>query len=103
MAEASGAETSRDLVQIRALGKNFESRKGLFGRRRSLAAVSDVTLDIPRGKVTGVVGESGCGKSTLARLVVRLLRPSAGRVTPSIRATPCRMHCSSRSRCRASA
>ena len=41
------------LVQIRALAKRFESRKGLFGKRRSLSAVSDVTLDIPRGKVTG--------------------------------------------------
>jgi ABC-type oligopeptide transport system ATPase subunit len=33
---------------------------------------------VPRGKVTGVVGESGCGKSTLARLVLRLLDASAG-------------------------
>ena len=70
-----------DLVQIRGLAKTFESRKGLFGKSRSLKAVSAVDLDIPRGKVTGVVGESGCGKSTLARLVVRLLRPSDGRIT----------------------
>ena len=72
------ADAARDLVQTRDLGKRFESRKGLFGKIRSLAAVSEVSLDIPRGKVTGVVGESGCGKSTLARLVVRLLRPSDG-------------------------
>ena len=69
------------LVQIRDLAKRFDSRKGLFGKRRSLSAVSDVTLDIPRGKVTGVVGESGCGKSTLARLVVRLLKASEGQIT----------------------
>jgi oligopeptide/dipeptide ABC transporter ATP-binding protein len=75
------AEPSRDLVQIRNLAKRFESRKGLFGKRRSLSAVSEVTLDIPRGKVTGVVGESGCGKSTLARLVVRLLKASEGQIT----------------------
>jgi oligopeptide transport system ATP-binding protein len=75
------AEPARDLVQIRGLGKVFESRKGLFGKSHSLKAVSAVDLDIPRGKVTGVVGESGCGKSTLARLVVRLLRPSEGRIT----------------------
>jgi peptide/nickel transport system ATP-binding protein len=42
--------------------------------------VSDVDLDIPRGRVTGVVGESGCGKSTLARLVLRLLDASSGSV-----------------------
>ena len=81
MASRPGAEASRDLVQVRDLSKTFDSRKGFFGKRRSLKAVSDVTLDIPRGRVTGVVGESGCGKSTLARLVVRLLRPSAGQVT----------------------
>src|SRR5690349_6110104 len=75
------AEPARDLMQIRGLGKRFETRKGLFGGSRSLQAVSAVDLDIPRGKVTGVVGESGCGKSTLARLVVRLLRPSDGTIT----------------------
>ncbi|GBU14666.1 ABC transporter ATP-binding protein [Polaromonas sp.] len=45
-----------------------------------MRAVSDVTLDVPRGQVTGVVGESGCGKSTLARLVLRLLNASSGQV-----------------------
>ncbi len=45
-----------------------------------MTAVADVTLDIPRGQVTGVVGESGCGKSTLARLVLRLLDANRGQV-----------------------
>lgn len=72
--------SERNLVELRSLGKRFESRKGLFGKMRAMMAVSDVTLDIPRGKVTGVVGESGCGKSTLARLVLRLLEPSAGSI-----------------------
>jgi len=70
----------QNLVELRNLGKRFESRKGLFGKVRAMMAVSDVTLDIPRGKVTGVVGESGCGKSTLARLVLRLLDASAGTI-----------------------
>jgi len=39
-----------------------------------------VSLDVPRGQVTGVVGESGCGKSTLARLVLRLLPADSGQV-----------------------
>jgi oligopeptide transport system ATP-binding protein len=69
-----------NLLQLRGLSKVFESRRGLLGTRRSLRAVTDVDLDVPRGKVTGVVGESGCGKSTLARLVIRLLRATAGTV-----------------------
>jgi oligopeptide/dipeptide ABC transporter ATP-binding protein len=68
------------LVAIRNLTREFHSRPGLFGKRRVLRAVSDVSLDIPAGRVTGVVGESGCGKSTLARLVLRLLDASSGSV-----------------------
>jgi oligopeptide transport system ATP-binding protein len=72
---------SAPLVSMRGLGRTFVSRKGLFGAHRSMRAVDDVTLDIPAGKVTGVVGESGCGKSTLARLALRLIEASSGSVT----------------------
>ena len=69
-----------NLVEARALTRVFSSRASLFGKRRSMAAVSSVDLDVPRGQVTGVVGESGCGKSTLARLVLRLIEASSGSV-----------------------
>jgi oligopeptide transport system ATP-binding protein len=72
---------SEPLVTMRGLGREFVSTKGLFGARRTMKAVDDVTLDIPAGKVTGVVGESGCGKSTLARLALRLIEPSSGSIT----------------------
>ena len=42
-------------------------------------ALSSVSLDVPAGQVTAVIGESGSGKSTLAHAIVRLL-PPAGRV-----------------------
>jgi len=73
-------DPSTSLVALRSLTRRFTSQTRLFGRRRVLTAVSDVTLDIARGTVTGVVGESGCGKSTLARLVLRLLAVSSGSV-----------------------
>ena len=79
MSDASVA-VSQNLVEIRALTRKFTTRNGLFGKPRSMTAVSDVTLDVPRAQVTGVVGESGCGKSTLARLVLRLLDASSGEV-----------------------
>ena len=68
------------LVRTRGLTRVFSSRASLLGKTRTLTAVSGVDLDIPRGQVTGVVGESGCGKSTLARLVLRLLEASSGSV-----------------------
>ena len=74
------AGTAANLVEIRALTRTFASRNGLFGKKRVMTAVADVTLDVPQGKVTGVVGESGCGKSTLARLVLRLLDANSGTV-----------------------
>ena len=71
---------ARPLVTLEALTRSFTSSKGLFGKPRVMTAVNQVNLDIPRGQVTGVVGESGCGKSTLARLVLRLLDATRGRV-----------------------
>ena len=69
------------LIQIEALSKRFQSGGGLFTKPRAMMAVRDVTLTVGKGEVLGVVGESGCGKSTLARLVLRLIEPTSGRVT----------------------
>jgi phosphonate transport system ATP-binding protein len=43
-------------------------------------ALSDVTLDVPRGQILGLIGPSGAGKSTLIRCINRLVEPSAGQV-----------------------
>ena len=42
--------------------------------------VRDLTLDLPDGLVTTVVGPNGCGKSTLLRTLARLLKPAGGTV-----------------------
>lgn len=47
--------------------------------RRSLTALSGVTLDMPTGQFTSVIGPSGCGKSTLLQIVGGLLAPTEGR------------------------
>ncbi|WP_407051186.1 ABC transporter ATP-binding protein [Methyloraptor flagellatus] len=80
MPDPISAPVSDPIVRLDNVAKYFTSRAGLFGRKRTMRAVDGVTLDVPRGGVTGVVGESGCGKSTLARLVLRLMPPSGGRV-----------------------
>jgi ABC-2 type transport system ATP-binding protein len=59
------------VLEAEALGKRY-------GRRWAL---SDCTLTIPAGRVTGLVGPNGAGKSTLLNLAVGLLTPSAGRIS----------------------
>lgn len=53
---------------------------GLTKRYGPHTVVRDVSLEVARGEVLGLVGESGSGKSTVARMVLRLVEPSAGSV-----------------------
>jgi ABC-type glutathione transport system ATPase component len=43
-------------------------------------AVDHVSFGVDRGQTLAIVGESGCGKSTIARSLVRLIKPTAGRI-----------------------
>lgn len=49
-----------------------------YGERPIL---QDVSLRIPHGKITALLGPNGCGKSTLLKTLVRLLTPQSGRVS----------------------
>ena len=64
------------LLEVCNLSKDYPARD----RNGIVRAVKDVSFSIESGRTLGIVGESGCGKSTLARLVLRLIEPTAGEI-----------------------
>ena len=77
----SAPTVGESLLSVKGLRKYFPIKGGLFKRQiAAVQAVDDVSFEVRRGEVLGIVGESGCGKSTTARLLMRLIEPDAGQV-----------------------
>jgi oligopeptide/dipeptide ABC transporter ATP-binding protein len=74
-----GGTTRPPLVEVEGLVKYYPIVGGFLRRHiGDVKAVDDVTFDVRRGEVFGLVGESGCGKSTLGKTLIQLQRPTAG-------------------------
>ena len=72
---------SEPLLRVVNLEKKFPIQRGLLKRTVGrIHAVDGISFDIAAGETLGLVGESGCGKSTTARLILRLLDPTAGEI-----------------------
>jgi oligopeptide/dipeptide ABC transporter ATP-binding protein len=70
------------LIEVENLKKYFPVKKGILSRTvGEVRAVDGVSFTIKRGKTLGLVGESGCGKTTVGRTILRLIAPTAGRVS----------------------
>ncbi len=68
------------ILQAVNVSRTFMLGDGLLKKNKRLQAVSDVSLNLRRGEVLGLVGESGCGKSTLAKILLGLLPSTEGEV-----------------------
>ncbi|MFD7441744.1 ABC transporter ATP-binding protein [Streptomyces sp. NPDC059909] len=71
-------------IQVRALRKDFPVREtgllGPFRPRTVKTAVDGLDLDIPPGRITGLLGLNGAGKTTTIKILATLLRPTSGTV-----------------------
>jgi oligopeptide/dipeptide ABC transporter ATP-binding protein len=70
------------LLEVENLEKHYAVKRGLVLARTvgAVRAVDGVSFHLDRGETLALVGESGCGKSTTARLVLRLIEPTAGTI-----------------------
>jgi len=59
------------IVEVRGVGKTYDS---------SVEALKDVSLSLPRGRLSTFLGPSGCGKTTLLKIIAGLIPPTRGEV-----------------------
>src|SRR4030042_4660894 len=70
------------MLEVNDLKMYFPVKRGFLRRTAGyVKAIDGVTFSIDKGETLGLVGESGCGKTTVGKCVVRLLRPTAGKIT----------------------
>ena len=70
-----------EILKVSALKKYYPIEKGFLRKHVGFVrAVDGLTFDVKRGETVGLVGESGCGKTTTARLLIRAIEPTEGRI-----------------------
>ncbi len=73
---------AKEFLAVQDLTVHFPIRRGLLRRTvGQVRAVAGVSLKVSRGRTLAIVGESGCGKTTAGKAILRLIAPTAGRVS----------------------
>ncbi|MCW2938272.1 MAG: peptide transporter ATP-binding protein [Actinomycetia bacterium] len=70
------------LLEVTDLKKHFPVTSGIIFKRQvgAVKAVDGVSFSVRKGETLGLVGESGCGKTTTGRMIMRLLKPTSGKI-----------------------
>jgi len=71
-------QNTEPILSVRHLKQHFKT--GIGRGKLVVKAVDDVSFDIYKGEVFGLVGESGCGKTTTGRTIIKLYEPTDGEV-----------------------
>ena len=66
------------ILEIKNLNVDYIS--SALGKKKTVRAVNNLSLDIKRGEILAIAGESGCGKSTLSKAIIRLVEPISGEI-----------------------
>jgi oligopeptide transport system ATP-binding protein len=76
------ADASAGLLQVEDVKVWFPIKDGVIIERHvgDVRAVDGVSFSMQRGETLGLVGESGCGKTTIGRTIIRLYKPTTGRI-----------------------
>ncbi|HBR28692.1 MAG TPA: oligopeptide ABC transporter ATP-binding protein [Firmicutes bacterium] len=75
---------SEIIFEVKNLRKWFPVKRSLGqllrGQRTWVRAVDDVSFQVKKGEVFGLIGESGCGKTTTGKLIMKLMEPTGGQM-----------------------
>ena len=72
---------NQEVIEISNLKMYFPITRGLLRRRvGEIKAVDDVSFAISKNETLGLVGESGCGKTNIGRTILRLYKPTSGKI-----------------------
>lgn len=74
-------DTGSELIRVENLKMYFPVRRGPFGiSAGTVKAVDDISFSIEKGRTFGLVGESGCGKTTTGKCILRINKPTDGKI-----------------------
>ncbi|MEE8542050.1 MAG: oligopeptide/dipeptide ABC transporter ATP-binding protein, partial [Desulfobacterales bacterium] len=69
------------VIRLEDVTKIYKSKQAFFKRaEKKIVALNQISLDIKKGEIFGLIGESGSGKTTAGRLIVKLEDPTAGKI-----------------------